>query len=82
VAIQWEHVDLTQTERVRREFRERSDAEWVIERLRAAGFSDDEVSLTAHGGTTAEDGTFVPGGVLVIVNASAPRAREAERIIS
>jgi len=34
------------------------------------------------GGTSRDDGTFVPGGVVVVVTADALRAREAERIIS
>jgi hypothetical protein len=82
VAVEWEHVELTQTERVQREFGERSAAEWAVERLRAAGFRDDQISLTTHGGMTARDGTFVPGGIVVVVTADALRAREAERIIS
>ena len=82
MAVKWEHIDLTQTERVQREFGERSAAESAVERLRAAGFGDDQISLTTHGGVTASDGTFIPGGVVVVVTASAPRAREAERIIS
>ena len=82
MAVKWEHIDLTQTERVQREFGERSAAESAVERLRAAGFGDDQISLTTHGGMTASDGTFTPGGVVVVVTASAPRAREAERIIS
>ena len=67
---------------MQREFGERSAAESAVELLRASGFGDDQISLTTHGGVTASDGTFVPGGVVVVVTASAPRAREAERIIS
>ena len=82
MAIQWEHLEITQSERIQREFRERSAAEDAVERLRAAGFKDTEVTITTHGGTTGDDGTFVPGGVVVVVMADALRAREAERIIS
>jgi hypothetical protein len=82
VAVQWEHLDLTQSERIQREYRDRGPAEEAVERLREAGFSDDEVTLSTHGGRTLEDGTFVPGGVVVVVTADALRAREAERIIS
>ncbi|HEV8655402.1 MAG TPA: hypothetical protein VGR85_07825 [Candidatus Limnocylindria bacterium] len=82
MAVQWEHLDLTQSERIQREFRERNAAEAVVERLREAGFGEGEISLTTHGGRTADDGTFVPGGVVVVVTADALRAREAERIIS
>jgi len=82
MAVQWEHLDLTQSERIQREYRDRGPAEDAVERLRQAGFGDDEISLTTHGGTTADDGTFVPGGVVVVVTADALRAREAERIIS
>jgi hypothetical protein len=82
VAVEWEHLELTQSERIQREFTERISAEEAVERLRVAGFGDDEVSLSTHGGRTLDDGTFVPGGVVVIVTANALRAREAERIIS
>jgi len=82
VAVEWEHLELTQSERIQREFTERIPAEEAVERLRLAGFGDDEVRLSTHGGRTLDDGTFVPGGVVVIVTANALRAREAERIIS
>jgi len=82
VAVQWEHVDLTQSERIQREYRDRAAAEEAVERLREAGFAEGEVSMTSHGGTTTQDGTFVPGSVFVVVTADALRAREAERIIS
>ena len=82
VAVQWEHLEITQSARIQREFSERRAAEAAVEQLRSAGFNDAEVTLTTHGGATTEDGTFVPGGVVVIVTADALRAREAERIIS
>lgn len=82
MAVQWEHLAITQSERVQREFSERSAAEDAVERLGAAGFKDAEVTITTHGGATTGDGTFVPGGVVVVVTADALRAREAERIIS
>jgi hypothetical protein len=82
MAVHWEHLDVLQTERVRRASDDRSSAEDAVERLRAAGFRDDEVSLVTHGARTASDGTFVPGRLEVVVTAQPERAREAERIIS
>ena len=82
MTIRWEHIDLIQSTRVKREFRERRAAEDAIERLRRAGFNPAAVTMTTHGGATAKDGTFTPGGVVVVVTADAMRAREAERIIS
>jgi hypothetical protein len=80
--VLWEHLDVTQTERIRCEFSDRGKAEDVVTRLRAAGFRDDEISLNTRGGRTLEDGTFRPGGLVLVVTADALRAREAERIIS
>ena len=82
MAVEWEHLEVTQSERIQRKFAERIPAEEAVERLRVAGFGADEVSLSTHGGRTLDDGTFVPGGVVVIVTANAMRAREAEQIIS
>jgi len=82
VEVQWEHVELTQSERIQREFRELGAAEEAVDRLRNAGFGDHEISITSHGGKTSDDGTFLPGGVVVVVTADALRAREAERLIS
>ena len=80
--VLWEHVEVTQSERVQCEFRDRSQAEDVVARLRDAGFRDDEISLNTRGGRTLADGTFAPGGLVLVVTADALRAREAERIIS
>jgi hypothetical protein len=82
VEVLWEHLEVTQSERIQCEFRERARAEEVVTRLRDAGFRDDEISLNTHGGRTLEDGTFAPGGLVLVVTADALRAREAERIIS
>jgi hypothetical protein len=82
VEVLWEHVEVTQSERVKREFSDRSQAEDVVARLQDAGFRADEISLNTRGGRTLADGTFAPGGLVLIVTADALRAREAERIIS
>src|SRR5437773_12515619 len=79
VAVQWEHVDLTQSERIQREYRDRAAAEAAVERLREAGFAEGVVSMTSHGGTTTQDGTFLPGRDYVVVPVDALRAREESR---
>lgn len=81
MAIERQHIEATQGEKIRREFHELSAAEAAMERLAEAGFSDDQVTLTTHGGHTEPDGTFVRGGVEVVVLAD-ERADEAERILS
>ena len=80
--VLWEHVEVTQSERVQCEFSDRSKAEDVVARLHDAGFRDDEISLSTRGGQTLADGTFAPGALVLSVTADALRAREAERIIS
>ncbi|HJW49832.1 MAG TPA: hypothetical protein VJ726_10480 [Candidatus Limnocylindria bacterium] len=80
--VLWEHVEVTQSERLQRQFSDRGQAEDAVARLHDAGFRDDEVSLSTRGGRTLADGTFAPGGLVLIVTADALRAREAERIIS
>jgi hypothetical protein len=66
---------------VRREFHDRAEAEHAVEELHKAGFGDDQITLTTHGGQTKDDGTFVPGGIEVVVLAD-DRADDAERILA
>lgn len=75
-----ERIEATQGERVRREYHDRRQAERAVERLKAGGFGDDQITLSTHGGRTGEDGVFVPGGIELIVMAE-ERADEAERIL-
>ena len=82
MAVQWEHVALTASERVERDFRERVRAEEAVAMLHSAGFAEDEVRMHTHGGRHLEDGTFLAGGVVVVVMTSALRAREAERLLT
>ncbi len=79
--IERQHFESTQGEHVKREFHERRDAERVIERLHDAGFADDQITMTTHGASTKPDGTFVRGGIEVVVLAG-DRADDAERILS
>jgi hypothetical protein len=81
MTIERQHIEATQGEKVLGQFYELERAEKAIERLHAAGFNDDQITLTTHGGRTEPDGTFVRGGVEVVVLADA-RADEAERILS
>lgn len=81
MAIEREKIEATQGEKVRREFHEREDAESAVERLSAAGFGDDQVTMTTHGGHRGEDGSFQRGGIEVVVLAG-DRADQAERILS
>ncbi len=81
MTIERDHTDVTGAERVRREFHDRAAAEHAAERLKAAGFGDDQVALTTHGARTDKDGTFVPGGLEIIVTTD-DRAEEAERILA
>ena len=41
---------------------------------------DDQISLVARGAGTDDSGTFVPGGLMVTVNAK-DREAEAERVL-
>ena len=79
--IERERIEATQGEKVKREFQDRKMAEHAVERLHDSGFGDDQITLTTHGGHTKDDGTFVPGGIEVVVLAD-DKADEAERILS
>jgi hypothetical protein len=81
MSIEREHFESTQGERLRREYHAREDAERVLERLHKAGFADDQITMTTHGGRTEPDGTFHPGAIEVVVLAG-DRADEAERILA
>ena len=81
MSIERQHIEATQGTRIVREFQDRAAAEHAVERLHKAGFSDDQISLTTHGATTKPDGTFVPGGLEVVVLAD-ERGDEAERILT
>ena len=81
MAIERQHIEATQGEKVIGKFDELGDAEAAVERLQHAGFNDDQIQLTTHGGHTAEDGTFVRGGIEVAVLAG-EKADDAERILS
>ncbi len=80
MTVERQHIEATQGEKVVREFRDRSDAEGAVERLHRAGFADDQITLTTHGARTDESGTFVPGGLEVVVLAG-DRADDAEGIL-
>lgn len=79
--IEREHIEATQGERLKKEFHERADAEHVVEQLHEAGFADDQITMTTHGAYTKEDGSFVRGGIEVVVLAG-DRADDAERILA
>ena len=79
--IEREHIEATQGERLKKEFHDRADAERAVERLHHAGFKDDQITMTTHGASTKEDGTFVRGGIEVIVLAGG-RVDDAERILT
>jgi hypothetical protein len=79
--IERDRIEATKGEKVRRTFQERLKAEKIVEQLHDAGFNDDQISLMTHGGHTEPDGSFVPGGVEVVVLAD-DRADEAERILA
>lgn len=81
MSIERDHTDVTGAERVKREFHDRARAERAAEQLKAAGFGDEQITLTTHGARTAEDGTFIPGGLEIIVTTD-DRAEEAERILA
>ena len=50
--IERQQIEATKGEKVQAKFEERADAEAAVERLKAAGFSDDRITLTTHGGHT------------------------------
>jgi len=81
MAIERERIDATQGEKVQARFDELADAEAAVERLKAAGFDPETITLTTHGGHTEPDGTFVRGGIEVAVLAD-QRADDAERVLS
>lgn len=81
MTIERQHIEATQGEQVRGHFFEIALAEKAVERLHEAGFNDDQITLKTHGGQTQPDGTFVRGGIEVIVLA-ADRGDDAERILS
>ena len=81
MSIERQQIEATKGEKVQAKFDELADAEAAVERLHKAGFSDDQITLTTHGGQTAPDGTFVRGGIDVVVLAD-ERADDAERILA
>jgi hypothetical protein len=81
MTIERQHIEATQGEQVRGHFYAIADAEKAVDRLHAAGFKDDQITLKTHGGRTEPDGTFVRGGIEVIVLA-ADRGDDVERILA
>jgi hypothetical protein len=81
MSIEREHIEATQGEKVQAKFDELADAEAAVERLKAAGFDPEKITLTTHGGHTDEGGTFVRGGIEVAVLAD-DKADDAERILA
>ncbi len=61
-------------------FSDRDAAESAVDALVERGFTDDQISLVARGAGTDDSGTFVPGGLMVTVNAK-DREAEAERVL-
>ena len=61
-------------------FADRETAESAVDALLGQGFTDDQISLVARGATTDADGKFIPGGLMVTVNAE-KREDEAERML-
>jgi hypothetical protein len=80
MAIDRKHIEATQGEKVSAKFNELKDAEAAVEQLKKAGFSEDQITVTTHGGHAEKDGTFVRGGIEVMVLAD-DKADEAERIL-
>jgi hypothetical protein len=81
MTIDRQHIDATKGEKVIGTFFDRAVAEKAVEKLHAAGFNDDQITMTTIGGQTAEDGTFKRGHIEVSVLADA-RADEAEKILT
>jgi len=81
MTIERQHIDATQGEKVVGTFYERLEAERAVERLHAAGFSEDQITMITHGGHTADDGTFQRGRIEVAVLAD-DRADDAERVLA
>jgi len=61
-------------------FADRETAESAVDALLGQRFTDDQISLVARGATTDDDGKFIPGGLMVTVNAE-NREDEAERML-
>jgi len=61
-------------------FADRDEAENAVDALVERGFTDDQISLVARGAGTDDTGAFVPGGLMVTVNAK-NREAEAERTL-
>jgi hypothetical protein len=61
-------------------FSDRDTAEAAVDALQEKGFSDDQISLVARGASADDAGKFVPGGLMVTVNAK-DRETEAERVL-
>jgi hypothetical protein len=61
-------------------FADRETAESAVDALLGRGFTDDQISLVARGAGTDDDGKFVPGGLMVTVNAK-NREDEADRVL-
>ncbi len=61
-------------------FADRDTAEAAVDALLKRGFTDDQISLVARGAGTDDAGAFVPGGLMVTVNAK-NREDEAERTL-
>ena len=61
-------------------FADRDAAETAVDALLEQGFTDDQISLVARGASADDAQGFVPGGLMVTVNAE-DRAAEAERIL-
>jgi hypothetical protein len=81
MTIDRQRIDATQGEKVIGTYYERATAEDAVERLHHAGFTDDQITMTTHGGHTAPDGTFQRGRIEVSVLAD-ERADDAERILA
>jgi hypothetical protein len=79
--IERQQIEQTKGEKVQAKFDELADAEAAVERLKAAGFAPDRITLITHGGRTEADGTFVRGGIEVAVLAD-DKADDAERILA
>ena len=61
-------------------FPDRETAERAVDALLERGFTDDQISLVARGAATDDNGKFIPGGLMVTLNA-ADREDEAERLL-
>jgi hypothetical protein len=80
MTIERQHIEATQGEKVSVKFNELHEAEAAVERLTKAGFTEDQITITTHGGHAEKDGTFVRGGIEVAVLAD-DKADDAERIL-